>query len=64
MLIETLFENILKYHYNILKRRMSFYPNVFLSFNGNIVNKNIVCDVGLTKNQDTSFYLVSVVAVE
>jgi len=46
MLIETLFENILKCHYNILKK-IYFYQNVFLSFYCNIVCKNIVCDMGL-----------------
>jgi len=41
MLIETLFENILKFHYNILKKKISFCQNVFLSFYRNIVCKNV-----------------------
>jgi len=32
MLIETYFENILKCHYNIFKKNISFYQYVFLSF--------------------------------
>jgi hypothetical protein len=32
MLIETYFENILKYHYNIIKKKISFYQNVYLPF--------------------------------
>jgi hypothetical protein len=39
--------NIWKCHYNILKKKISFYQNVFLSFYLNVVCKNIVCDVGL-----------------
>jgi len=41
MLTETYFENILKYHYNILKNKISFYQNVFLSFYHNIVFENV-----------------------
>jgi len=48
--------NILNCHYNILKKKLSFYHNIFLSqylfiaisFYCNIVYINIVCDVGLS----------------
>jgi len=33
--------NILKCHYNILKKKISFYQNVFLSFYLNIVCENV-----------------------
>jgi hypothetical protein len=42
MLIETLFEKILKYQYSILKKKKYFYRNGFLSFYLDIVCKNIV----------------------
>ncbi len=48
MLIKTWFENIFKCHYNILKKKICFYQNVFLSLYLNILCKNIACDVGLT----------------
>ncbi len=51
MFIETQFENILKFHYIILKKKISFYQNDFLSFYGNIVCKNIVCDVVIKKTE-------------
>jgi len=41
MLIEIYFENILKCHFNILKKKVSLYQNVFLSFYLNIVCGNV-----------------------
>jgi len=41
MLIETYSENILKCHYNIFMKNVSFYQNVFLSFYRNIVFENV-----------------------
>jgi hypothetical protein len=34
---------------------MSFYRNIFLYFNLNIVCKNIVCDVGLLRMQKPAY---------
>jgi len=49
MPIETYFEKILKCHHNILTEKLFFCQNVFFTFYCNIVCKNIVCDVSLTK---------------
>jgi len=42
--------NILKCHYNILKKKISCYQNVFLSFYRNIVCENVKYVLGLNKN--------------
>jgi len=50
MLIETLFENILKCLYNILKKKKKFYLN--------IVCKNIVCHMDLKTNKTAQWCLL------
>ncbi len=39
-----LFEMILKCNYNILKKKISFYRNIFSSFYRNIVRQNVSCE--------------------